>query len=146
MASRIQELRPAATRSRSLQLAALALTPLPIQPRSHWWCSKKRGAGSPARFVNSAIYFPVLQLSATFLTVVTASVFEPLALALADALPVVPLASAVLPEAFESGVCDSAEPPVLAVPITSTCLFTFALSCDSSPVSCHTVPLTSVSM
>src|SRR5437763_16387174 len=98
-------------------------------------------------------YLLVLQLSATFLTVVTASVFAPLALAPADALPVdalalpvVPLASALLPDALESGVCDSAEPPVLAVPITSTCLFTFALSCDSSPDSCHMVPLGSVSM
>jgi hypothetical protein len=54
----------------------------------------------------------MLQLSATFLIVVTSSVFA-LAPPLADvppaealALPEVPLASALLPEAFESGVCD----------------------------------------
>jgi hypothetical protein len=99
-------------------------------------------------------YLPELQLSATLRIVVTSSVFEAFAFALAPeavllALPAEPLASLWLgfAGAFEFGLPPAeAEAFAPVDPVISTSLFTLALSCDSSPVSCHITPEASVSM
>jgi hypothetical protein len=82
-----------------------------------------------------------VQLSATFRIEVTDSVLLVLAVAAAPApaaveFPEAALASPelALPGAFASGLfVAEAEAFAPALPVSSTCLFTFALNCDSSP-------------
>jgi hypothetical protein len=120
---------------------------------------QKRQAKTPAFFELGHHYLLLLQLSPTAFTEVASRVLEAVAVAVAPVdAPPAPLALGFppwfgCPEAellfgalVSALLLAEAEALDPTVPITSTCLFTFELSCDSSPCTLYEIPVASVSI